>query len=175
MVASVGVAIGLLLVLLTQEGWPLIGSVICLVSAPVAFVFRHQVPETTAEGLIAAAPWQAYRESVAAQSYEPNLDADLPYIVALGLRDKLAPRLKAASERGYAPAWFRPQTEDHWRTGTGTGTGIGPLGFYPYWIAFHASVAPVPTYVGSGGGGSFSGGFSGGGAAGGGGGSAGGF
>jgi uncharacterized membrane protein YgcG len=174
LVASLGVFIGLLLILWSQEGWALIGTAICVSTTLAAFFFGYRVPDTTAEGMIAAAPWRAYRESVAAQTYEPNLDADLPYIVALGLRDQLAPRLKAASERGYAPTWFRPLSADHQKAGAGT--GFAPLGFYPYWIAFHTSLAPVPSQSSGGaGGGSFSGGFSGGGAAGGGGGSAGGF
>lgn len=159
----VGVALGALLVVLSREGWAMIGLSIFLVASAVAFIRAYTVLDTTVEGEIAAAPWRAYRASVTARDYQPNLDSDLPYIVALGLLGKLAPRLKAASERGYAPSWFR--ASDELET-DGHRMPIG--GFYPYWIAFHASAAPVSS-------GSASGGYSGGGAAGGGGGSAGGY
>ena len=76
---------------------------------------------------------------------------------------KLAPRLKAASERGYSPAWFRFDESQQ-----GEGQRGWTRGFDPYWIAFHSSVTPASS-------GSASGGYAGGGAAGGGGGSAGGF
>jgi uncharacterized membrane protein YgcG len=156
-----GAVIAVVLIILSREGWAVIGLGVFLAAGLAAFVRAYAVPNTTVEGELAAAPWRAYRESVAARDYEPNLDADVPYVVALGLVGKLSPRLKVASERGYAPAWFRAG---------GDGQGAAVFGFYPYWIAFHTSVAPVST-----GGGSASGGYSGGGAAGGGGGSAGGF
>ena len=67
-------------------------------------------------------------------------DADA---VALGVNAALDRRLKAASKAGYAPAWFirRP--------------GMGAdAGFYPIWVAFHASASPST----SGGGGAAAGG-----------------
>jgi hypothetical protein len=153
-------AVAPLLMLLAREGWATIGLAGFFVAGLAAFFGGYAIPNTTVEGELAAAPWRGYRESVAARDYEPNLDADLPYVVALGLVNTLAPRLKAASERGYAPAWFRASADQR-----------GPVAaFYPYWIALHTSMAPPSTS-----GGSASGGFAGGGAAGGGGGSAGGF
>lgn len=157
----IGMIGAVVLIILSREGWAAIGLAVFLAAGLAAFLRGYAVPNTTVEGEIAAAPWRAYQDSVAARDYEPNLDADLPYVVALGLLGKLTPRLKAASERGYAPAWFRAH---------GEGQRSSAVGFYPYWIAFHSSVAPVSTA-----GGSASGGYSGGGAAGGGGGSAGGF
>jgi hypothetical protein len=152
----------------SQEAWALIGLVIFLAASVTAFIWGYSVPNTTVEGEIAAASWRGYRASVADKAYEPNLDTDLPYIVGMGLLGKLSSRLKAASERGYSPSWF------HAGSASGTGGGgnqyISSMGFYPYWLVFHSSMAPV-----SSGGGSASGGFSGGGAAGGGGGSAGSF
>lgn len=169
--AMVGVVVAVLLMILSKEGWAAIGLVIFLAAGVAAFIRGYAVSETTAEGEIAAAPWRAYRDTVADRSYEPNLDADLPYIVALGLQGNLAPRLKAASERGYAPSWFRPQEVQGQPAGYPAGGYYPTMGFYPYWIVFHSSMAPPA----SSGGGSASGGYSGGGAAGGGGGSAGGF
>ncbi|HEX6542799.1 MAG TPA: TPM domain-containing protein [Ktedonobacterales bacterium] len=168
-VGMVGVAICLLLIILSQEAWAVIGLVIFLGAGTAAFIWGYSVPNTTVEGEIAAAPWRGYRASVSDKAYEPDVDKDLPYIVALGLVGKLAPRLKAASERGYSPAWFRPAGAT---AGNQYVTTPG-YGFYPYWIVFHSNVSPVSTS--GGGGSSYSGSYSGGGAAGGGGGSAGSF
>jgi uncharacterized membrane protein YgcG len=127
-----------------------------------AFVLGYSITDTTVEGDIAAAPWRGYRDSVADRAYQPNIETDLPYVVALGLVGKLAPRLKAASEHGYSPSWFRTNAD------SADGRTSTPVMFYPYFIAFHSSMAPASS-------GSASGGYSGGGAAGGGGGSAGSF
>lgn len=166
----VGAAVALLLIILSQEGWATLGLVVFLVGGVGAFIRGYQVPDTTVEGEIAAAPWRGYRESVMDRAYEPKLDTDLPYIVALEIVGKLAPRLKAASERGYSPSWFRAGRD--MGTRAGESRMAQTVGFYPYWIAFHSAVTPAAR--GSAGG-SASGGYSGAGAAGGGGGSAGGF
>ena len=164
--AIIGTAAAVLLIILSQEGWAAIGLVLFLVASVGAFVWGYQVPDTTVEGEIAAAPWRGYRESVMDRAYEPKLDTDLPYIVALDIVGKLAPRLKAASERGYSPSWFRAGRDSGARAGEGR---MAPaIGFYPYWIAFHSAVTPASH-------GSASGGYSDAGAAGGGGGSSGGF
>ncbi len=154
----IGVAAAIALIVMSKEGWAGIGLVIFLIAGNAALVRAYLVPDTTVEGEFAAAPWRAYAQTLKARAYEPNLDTDLPYIVAMGLIGRLAPRLKAASERGYAPAWFHAEVGDQ---------RVSGIGFYPYWIAFHGSMAPAST--------SASGGYSGGGAAGGGGGSAGSF
>lgn len=172
-IGMVAVVVAVIVMAVAQEGWAAIGLLIFLVAGVAAFVGGYRVSNTTVEGEIAAAPWRAYRASVVDRSYQPNLDADLPYIVGMGILGKLAPRLQAASEHGYAPSWFRPQDSQNGQRHVGT--GYAGLGFYPYWIAFHAATQPVYSSGGSSGGGSFGGGFSGGGAAGGGGGSAGGF
>ncbi len=157
-------AVSILLIVLSKEGWAAVGMVICLIASVAAFIGAYSVPNTTVEGEIAAAPWRGYQASVSDRGYEPNLDTDLPYIVSMGLLGKLSSRLKAASERGFSPAWFHAETEsDGQRVTTYT------PGFYPYWMVFHSSMSPVSS------GGSASGGYSGGGAAGGGGGSAGSF
>jgi uncharacterized membrane protein YgcG len=159
-VGMAGAAAAIVLMILAQEGWAAIGLAIVLAAGAAAFARGYMVPDTTVEGELAAAPWRAYRQTVTAREYEPNLDTDLPYIVALGLIGKLAPRLKAASERGYAPSWFRGRA--------GEGYAPSAVGFYPYWIGFHGTMAPASS-------GSATGSYGGGGAAGGGGGSAGSF
>jgi uncharacterized membrane protein YgcG len=158
-----GALVGLALLLLSKEAWALISIALFAAGSVAAFVRGYAVPDTTVEGDMASASWRAYRDSVSDSAYEPNLDTDLPSIVALGILGKLAPRLKAASERGYSPAWFRPDKSQ--RT---VGQQVWGTGFYPYWLLFHTSVTPSST-------GGASGGYSGGGAAGGGGGSSGGF
>jgi uncharacterized membrane protein YgcG len=160
-VGMVGAAIALVLMVASKEGWATIGLALFFGAGLAAFIRGYSVPDSTVEGEIAAAPWRAYRDSVSAREYQPNLDTDLPYIVALGIVNKLAPRLKAASERGYSPSWFHGLGSEEPRQGWNTTV----VGFYPYWVAFHASAAPA----------SASGGYAGGGAAAGGGGSAGGY
>jgi uncharacterized membrane protein YgcG len=155
-----GGAAGVVLILLSKEGWAGIGLVIFLGAGSAALIRAYLTPDTTVEGVFVAAPWRAYSQTLKSRGYEPNLDTDLPYIVALGLIGSLGPRLKAASEQGYIPAWFRSGGDQRISTG----------GFYPYWIVIHGSMAPSSMS-----GGSASGGYSGGGAAGGGGGSAGSF
>lgn len=145
-------AVSVLLMILAKEGWAAVGMVICLLASVAAFIAGYSVHDTTVEGEIAAAPWRGYQASVSDRAYEPNLDTDLPYIVAMGLVGKLSSRLKAASERGYSPAWFHAERDgQQWTTGT--------PGFYPYWIVVHSSMAPVSS------GGTASGTYSGGGAA----------
>jgi len=157
-------AVAIVLIVLSKEGWAVIGMAICLIAGVAALIWGYSIPNTTVEGEIAAAPWRGYQASVSDRAYEPNLDTDLPYIVSMGLLGKLSSRLKAASERGFSPAWFHAENDSdrQWAT-------TGAYGFYPYWIVFHSSMSPVSS------GGSASGGYSGGGAAGGGGGSAGSF
>lgn len=155
-------AVAVVLIAMSQEGWAVIGMAICLIAGVAALAWGYSIPNTTVEGEIAAAPWRGYRASVSDRAYEPNLDTDLPYIVSMGLLGKLSSRLKAASERGYSPSWFRAASD-------GQQVGTYTSGFYPYWIVFHSSMSPVSS------GGTAGGSFSGGGAASGAGGSAGSF
>ena len=96
-------AVAILLIVLSKEGWAVIGMAICLIAGVAALIWGYSIPNTTVEGEIAAAPWRGYQASVSDRAYEPNLDTDLPYIVSMGLLGKLSSRLKAASERGYSP------------------------------------------------------------------------
>jgi uncharacterized membrane protein YgcG len=165
---AVGIALAVvafLLIVMSKEGWAAIGMAICLIAGVAGLIWGYSIPNTTVEGEIAAAPWRGYLASVSDRAYEPNLDTDLPYIVSMGLLGKLSSRLKAASERGYSPSWFHAAT-----TGASGNSYVSSMGFYPYWIGFHTSMAPASTSGGTAGGG-----FSGGGAAGGGGGAGGSF
>jgi hypothetical protein len=94
---------------------------------------------------------QSMREADAATV---DLDEAMPYAVAMGAQGALKKHLERASGEGYAPAWLG-RTGDTWGRDDG--------GFYPYWVAFHSSVAPS----GGGGGGTSSGASAGGGGAGG--------
>jgi uncharacterized membrane protein YgcG len=155
-VGMVAAIISLLLIVASNEGWAAIGMVLFLGAGLAAFIRGYLVREITLEGEKAAGPWHAYQAKVTALEYDPKLDTDLPYIVALNIVDKLSPRLKAASERGYSPAWF---------SGDGVqgveGQRSSAIGFYPSWIAFHSGMAH--TYGGGGFGGFAGGGFGGGG------------
>jgi hypothetical protein len=148
-----GALLGVILLLLSKEAWAVIGVALFAASGVAAFVRGYAIPDTTVEGEMASVSWRAYRDTVSDSAYEPNLDTDLPYIVALGILGKLAPRLKAASERGYSPAWFRPDESQRDNGQLGWATG-----FYPYWMLFHTSMTPT-----SSGSGSASGSYSGGG------------
>jgi uncharacterized membrane protein YgcG len=159
-VGMVAALISLFLIVASNEGWAAIGMTLFLGSGVVAFIRGTMVPDITLDGEKAAAPWWAYKARVTALEYDPKLDADLPYIVALGIVSKLEPRLRAASEKGYSPLWFDAPAIQGQVGRTGQVTG-----FYPSWVAFHSGVTSMS--------GGFSGGGFGGGAAIGGGGSAG--
>jgi hypothetical protein len=161
-VGMVAALISLFLIIASNEGWAAIGMTLFLGAGVAAFIRGAMVPDITLDGEKAAAPWWAYKARVTALEYDPKLDADLPYIVALGIASKLEPRLRAASEKGYSPLWFDAAGIQGQVGQTGQMTG-----FYPSWVAFHSGVTPMS--------GGFGGGGFGGGAAVGGGGSAGSF
>ncbi|PWT78810.1 MAG: hypothetical protein C5B60_00545, partial [Chloroflexi bacterium] len=166
-VGMVAAVISLLLIVASNEGWAAIGMVLFFGAGVAAFIRGYLVREITVEGEKAAAPWRAYQARLTALEYDPKLDTDLPYIVALNIVGRLSPRLKAASEGGYSPSWFSANGVQ----GIGGQTSPGS-GFYPSWLAFHGGM--THSYGGFAGGGFVGGGF-GGGAAAGGGGSAGGY
>ncbi len=169
-VGVVGVAVALLAALIAQQASPLTAAIIFLLTSVWAFVKGASIPNTSAQGEQVAAPWRDYRDGILTVHADPSRDADLstalPYAVAMEIAGALDYRLQLASERGEVPAWFvRNLQPVQGPTRRGTYTG-----FYPYWMAWHSSMYPVPS-----GGGGYSGGFAGGGAAGGGGGGGGGF
>ena len=119
-----------------QEGWGAFGATVLAVMGLVAFWAGHAIPDTTAAGERAAAPWRAYQAGLKAAQRRHELAVDLdeamPYAVALGSATALDGRLKAASRGGYAPAWLGRTLGEHTWEG----------GFYPYWVAFYAAAAP---------------------------------
>ncbi len=165
----IGACVGFVVALVAQEGWAVIGSLAVLLGGIGGLAFAHSMSELTAEGETVVAPWRGYahvlRTGYPQLSHE-ELDAALPYAVAMGYRDEIGRALQATGEEGtaYSPSWFRPAE---------TSGRLRGIGFYPYWIGWHTALYPPSTSGGSGGG--FGGGFGGGGAAGGGGGGGGSF
>ena len=167
---AVGVVLGflgLMLAVAASEPWALLGTLLLGAGGAAAIKLGNNVSEATEDGAQVVAPWRAYLANVKAASGNQYLDEALPYIIAAGMADAFADRLRVASAAGYSPDWFRPHNDHR----------VASVGFYPYWSTFHSCMYPVV----SGGAGhssasSFSaGGFAGGDAAGGGGGGGGGF
>ena len=132
-----------------RELWGLLAAGLCLVAGLALTILGLAYPDTSGRGERAAAPWRAYRDALKRAARDAtlplDLDAALPDAVAFGAASALDRRLKVASKAGYAPAWF----VRHPSMGT-------DAGFFPIWVAFHASAAPSSTSGGgaaSGGGG----------------------
>ena len=125
-----------------QELWGLPAVGLFLASGLALMIVAYSLPETTAQGERAAAPWHAYRaglEQAGRDQDRPlDLDAALPDATAFGTVAKLHKRLKAASNAGYAPAWFAR-----------TGTSDSSFAFYPIWIALHNSASSSSSSSGS--------------------------
>lgn len=152
-VGFVATLLSVIVAIVAQEGWALIGATIFLAAAIAAWALGAAVSNTSAEGERIAATWQSYLTPLLNGGATPaeaqhDVDAVLPYAVALGKRSAISRLLQAAGTT-YSPAWFH-------RDGQGPYTG-----FYPYWIAWHTSMYPPQSSSG----GRFGGGFSGGGAA----------
>lgn len=154
--------VGIIVAVIAQEGWAVIGACICLGASILAFVFSHTIPDTTLEGEQVAAPWRGYLKGIKTSVPLDHLDDALPYMLAMGAKNAVPSQLRMASGAGYSPAWFKSDRADH----------RSAYGFYPYWLAWHSSLYPPPPPSSSGHAG---GGFGGGGAAGGGGGGGGSF
>jgi uncharacterized membrane protein YgcG len=139
-------SIGFVLAAVAESAVGIGASIALFAVAMATYGFGAAVPDTTAEGELAAAPWRAYqtglREAVqrkASAFAAPEwLDRLMPFVVALGLGQAFNPLLKAASATGYAPAWL------------GWPAGANSAAFFPYWAAFHTSTSGS---AGSGGGG----------------------
>jgi uncharacterized membrane protein YgcG len=136
------VSLAALLLVFIGQPWEMflnlaVGLLVAILSV-VAFALAASMPETSALGELAAAPWRAYRAGLLHAWRHPDvaidLDEALPYAVALGATHGLNKRLQEASKQGYSPAWFlRPAPVDD---------GVYP-GFYPYWVTWHASFFPA--------------------------------
>ena len=130
--ALLGGILALILAAIGREFWGLPAAGFFLASSIALFSFAYALPETTAAGERAAAPWHAYRaglEQAGRDQQRPlDLDTALPDAAALGVTSKLDKRLKDASNNGYAPAWFvRNDSSD------------GGAAFYPIWLVLHNS------------------------------------
>jgi uncharacterized protein (TIGR04222 family) len=139
-------AIGLTLAAIAQSPVGIGAPIALFAVAMAAYGFGAAVPDTTAEGELAAGPWRAYQtrlyEAVKRKDSifaTPDwLDRLMPLVVALGLGQAFNPLLKAASATGYAPAWL------------GWPAGANSAAFFPYWAAFHTSTSGSAGSGGSG-------------------------
>lgn len=130
-------AVVIILAIIAQSPWALIGFVPLGIVGPIAIIVASQIPNTTVEGDRIAAPWRGYKRYLSSAGKNPQVDLDLdtavPYALALGSGQAFNKRLEKASEAGYLPAWLGgPQASSAYAAG-----------FYPYWIAFNSSVAPT--------------------------------
>lgn len=89
-------------------------------------------PSTTAEGERVGAPWRGYAAGLKAAARDRTQALDLEQVLtdaaAFGIASTLDRRIKEASARGFAPAWFARQHA----------TGDTAFAFYPYWLLFHS-------------------------------------
>jgi uncharacterized membrane protein YgcG len=140
--ALVASALAIIITIVGQQFWGFLATGLFLVSGIALLSVGYSLPETTAQGERAAAPWHAYRAGLEQAARDPNhsldLDAILPDATALGLIGKFDKRLKEASNAGYAPAWF-----------VRTGTADANVAFYPIWIAFHSTTSSTGSSGGS--------------------------
>jgi uncharacterized membrane protein YgcG len=127
--------LGLPVALVAEEGWALIGVVLFGAAASLAFVLGYALPATTPAGEQAAAPWRAARGRLEVEALLPpagvDLDAAIPYVIALSGSAAAGKLLRSASDKGYSPAWFRPDER------------YAGYGFYPYWVVWHAGMYPT--------------------------------
>lgn len=111
--------------------------------AATLFLLGAGYPTQTAEGLRAVAPWRGYQTGLKAVGNDDartlDLDRSLPYLAALGVTKTLDRQLKAAGAGGTVPLAFRRSL----------GPETSAAGFYPFWIAFHAGIAPSASSSGS--------------------------
>lgn len=143
-VALVLGGLGLIVALIGQQVWGLLGAGLLLIFGFGVVMIGAYFPQTTPEGEAVAGPWHAYKAGINAAAREKNqpldLDAILPDAVAFGLITALNQRIKRASEQGYAPSWFVRQSAQ----------GTNAVAFYPYWIFFQSSISPTSTSTGGG-------------------------
>lgn len=144
--------VGVVIAVVAGEGWALLGTMLFLVVGLGAFIRGARIPDTTAAGEAAALPWRAYRASLRAglplHATDDQLDAALPYAVAMGAAPAINSRHVSAAGRGYSPSWFRARDDE----------GGNVAHFYPYWVIFHASMYPPTSASGAMSAGTFTGG-----------------
>jgi uncharacterized membrane protein YgcG len=143
-VALVLGGLGLVVALIGQQVWGLVGAGLLLLFGFCVVIIGAYFPQTTPKGEEVAGPWHAYKAGINAAASDKNqsldLDATLPDAVAFGLVSVFNQRIKTASEQGYAPSWFIRSSSP----------GTNVVAFYPYWIFFHGSVSPSSSSSGGG-------------------------
>lgn len=151
--------------LVVGEAWGFLGSALLLGFGIAAVVWAVHVPNTTALGESIAASWRAYRAGLEEAASRPrvavDLDAAIPYALAMGAERFLLYRLVLAGGRG-APVWLLAPQQGH----------SSKSGFAHYWDAFRAELLTVSAPASHSGGyhgGYYGGGFGGGASSGGGG------
>lgn len=136
-----------------EQPWAFLGAGLLAIATLFLFITALSLPDTTAMGEAAAAPWRGYRDGIKAarrdQAAVLDLDEVMPYAAAMGITGDLDKRLKSASETGYEPLWLGRLP--------GERTAVWYGGFYPYWITFHTAVSPPSSSGGTTGGGASAG------------------
>lgn len=144
-------ALALLIVILAEDPIGMIGTSALLLVGMGATGAAASIRLTTSIGESEAAPWRALRAGLEQAQHDPTLELDfdslLPYAIALGAHGAVDRRLREASRRGYAPAWFVARTP--------TTASSSSTDFYPFWTSLRRDLAPSSS---SDGGGSASGG-----------------
>jgi len=136
---SVALAVGLGVFVFCAIGtqpYGAIGGSLLLGAGTIGLVLGALIPDTTDAGESEAGPWRDYEAGIKAARGDRaavlDLDQVVPYAAALGVVGSLDRRLREASAAGYAPTWLGHALSGNWDGG-----------FYPYWVAFHGTVAPV--------------------------------
>jgi uncharacterized membrane protein YgcG len=143
--AAAAGAAAAIIALVGSNWWGGLATAVLLSAAAVSFGVAYDFPDTSAAGEQVAAPWRSYLAGIKAAGRDASvyldLDAALPYALAMEAAGALDRRVKEASAHGFAPAWFAR------RAGAPAQTAGG---FYPYWIAFAASSASSGATSGAG-------------------------
>jgi uncharacterized membrane protein YgcG len=129
--------VGVALLVMAKSPAALVGVAALFGAAAYAIIAAVRIPNRTAQGDEAAAPWLGYRRHIESAGRDPQLHLDLetavPYALGFGVGQSIQKRLQAASRGGYLPSWMGPAPAgDSWDGG-----------FYPVWIAFQSSTAPA--------------------------------
>lgn len=123
-----------------------IGAGILAVTGITIFVLASRMRQNTSAGETEAQPWRGLQRGLELFGKEWNdpldLDAVMPYAVALGVAKSLEKRFEAASEDGYEPTWLGPMQF----------RGNPSVSSYVCWMAMNSAITPVSS------GGGFSGG-----------------
>jgi uncharacterized membrane protein YgcG len=140
LVAGIGAlalaVVGFVATIVGDEPLGLLATGILVVAGGGAVAVALTYSHATRSGQAEAARWRGLKAGLKSarrdQAATVDLDAMLPYAVALGAAGALDRRLKAASAEGRVPIAFRQGLQGEALSG----------GFYPYWAAFSAASMP---------------------------------